>query len=872
MSYDDAITHPAITEAAVKISSLGTAKYLSTNLGDVFSKDFDSSIDGLPVIKYFVVGSSEEDSPNCRASSHFLNPLQEWKEAGVSDTNETLFGFGVNTACFVTAPFSSRFSIHKYSDVTWATGYTSPISGLSNTDNDMDWNAARIYYRLALTEPDNNTREENFAKMFQTLGQVMHLLQDMAVPAHVRNDFTAHLAFQKAGLSLPNKWYGNTYEWYVKDRKNQEIITSAMASSSAVSPPKSLTALWDANKYDGSNPPLNNDQGLAEYTNANFFSEATIFAERKDSEDIHYFPRPAKADTNASEVEIQAVAMEVTAEDNIKDRTIYITKNNDGCKLAAHSFLRKWVEHKIVDDGYTPYEITGYISSWEYNLDDEVYKDYAKHLIPRAVGYSAALIDYFFRGQIDMVPNPGNSGQYVIKNESDEDMSGTFSLHYDDTDGIRKPVKGAEGVNLSIAAKGTSNSLIFTAPNDAKEAGKYILVFNGRHGREDGAVVGSLVQVNQIPQARVVTVGTKWYNNGYIKLLIGNKQITKQVDNGTIRQISSARFDLENNNIFYIMSYEWGKSECKHCTEFHKFEIDENNSVINYLGIASRVNHDHSLDEEIIDELIWPDMGGAERYYNGSMQKSVSTGYRMILFIMHDVSPGFEDFYVENGAIKPFRKLYEKKSSWIYYAYYDIWPNGEWTGMWGENFGPKLEDVEIEKIYYGDRLIDENIVKNCINGSFDISTYHFIECKQDNVGNKRINPLAIFNENDYAYDIFENNTITTYSSIDIPIENRYDYYGIIRSMLRKDDKYSFYLDSRLAGQGGYKKYYSYSSEVGVLPCMYNLMASINIGGKYIGWNKNNGLISASACTDVVRYGMANVYLNDDYVFDISIKN
>ncbi|HSF10936.1 MAG TPA: hypothetical protein VLA60_16110, partial [Nitrospirales bacterium] len=35
-------------------------------------------------------------------------------------------------------------------------------------------------------------------------------------------------------------------------------------------------------------------------------------------------------------------------------------------------------------------------------LDDVVYDAYARHLIPRAVGYSAAVLDYFFRGNIPL--------------------------------------------------------------------------------------------------------------------------------------------------------------------------------------------------------------------------------------------------------------------------------------------------------------------------------------------------------------------------------------------------------------------------------------------------------------------------------------
>ncbi len=190
LAYDDENTHPVLTTEAISRSSIDL--YLYNNLK--FASGSLSTVDRYPIIKILRNGSIEEDSPDCRAASHFLNPLKNWSIAGVSDTTETISGYIPDAWCFATDLFSSRYSTHKYSDVTWATGYTSPPTVSSQpiiTGNGMDWNAARSYYYLALTATSNDAREEYFAQTFQTLGQVLHLLQDMAVPAHVRNDFTA---------------------------------------------------------------------------------------------------------------------------------------------------------------------------------------------------------------------------------------------------------------------------------------------------------------------------------------------------------------------------------------------------------------------------------------------------------------------------------------------------------------------------------------------------------------------------------------------------------------------------------------------------------------------------------------------------------
>jgi hypothetical protein len=41
----------------------------------------------------------------------------------------------------------------------------------------------------------------------------------------------------------------------------------------------------------------------------------------------------------------------------------------------------------------------------QFELDDHVMADYGAHLFPRAIGYSAGLIDYFFRGKMNTSPS-----------------------------------------------------------------------------------------------------------------------------------------------------------------------------------------------------------------------------------------------------------------------------------------------------------------------------------------------------------------------------------------------------------------------------------------------------------------------------------
>ncbi len=120
------------------------------------------------------------------------------------------------------------------------------------------------------------------------MGQVTHLLQDMAVPAHVRNDMSSHLW---------NNWnplnWSNLFEKY--------IVTHSDAISKNPEKPTFGTSIrhtdfWDKNVYTGANPSNGTNQGLVEYANANFFSQYTIPQDSPSAE--HQFPYPQITNAN----------------------------------------------------------------------------------------------------------------------------------------------------------------------------------------------------------------------------------------------------------------------------------------------------------------------------------------------------------------------------------------------------------------------------------------------------------------------------------------------------------------------------------------------------------------------------------------------
>jgi hypothetical protein len=159
---------------------------------------------------------------------------------------------------------------------------------LDEDTNQEEWFQARrsFYEALSTRSP------EKYPSTFKVLGQLMHLISDMAVPAHARDD--AH-----PEVMLPDG-YATHFEIYTYKafegldfnglpfKPDMQIYSRFILHEQASVP---VSSLWDIDQYQGNNPDTTLEPfiGLAEYTNANFLSEGTIFDK---------YPHPDKSDTN----------------------------------------------------------------------------------------------------------------------------------------------------------------------------------------------------------------------------------------------------------------------------------------------------------------------------------------------------------------------------------------------------------------------------------------------------------------------------------------------------------------------------------------------------------------------------------------------
>jgi len=483
-AFDNKNTHRDITERAFDKSEL--KNWLTDDLGLTLElpNGYDTMLNGQTVIWWLQYGAEQEDEPVCRASNHFHDPLKSWDSSYMSGDID-IVSLAIRSICADEGwPPEERESA-----IIWAT---------DNTNNIWGWKRAREYYYSALTSSLKNTRDVKLADTFRGLGQVLHLLQDMAVPAHVRNDFKSHLTYiKKAESEKITDNFGSLFEYYVQ--QHAETVTKASPVFPDFSESGVLTAdFWDKNIYTGDNPSYSRTQGLAEITNANYFSENTV--PEKCRTPSYKYPEVA-APYKICEHEIVIYTTSGEGGDmETKYKRKYVTLDKDCSPAGAVGFLTN------------PDVFNAGLNIWNTFiwLDDKVHAKYAGDLCPLAVGYSAELINYFFRGSFDIIPDENTGSGFVIENSSPDNADGIFEIYYDKTDGERVRIWGG---NLAVAAGGKSSNVgDIIPPEDAEEPGKYILVFRGKLGEENDAVAGKFVTIEKHPYVIVNIAGycTVW--------------------------------------------------------------------------------------------------------------------------------------------------------------------------------------------------------------------------------------------------------------------------------------------------------------------------------------------------------------------------
>ncbi|CAH1194090.1 conserved exported hypothetical protein [Candidatus Nitrotoga sp. BS] len=362
-------THEAMSRNAVIASDINKDSAVMSQLGlPPFATDprFSTSAffaSPTTILELFAKGANDEDD-GLRSLHHFFNPL----------TNASMY----------TPPWSDS--------PDWAVSAPDDPSSVK-----FSFKQAREYLWQATANPLNSYafRQKQFGMMFESLGHVIHHLEDMTQPQHVRDDQHCDIDLCR----LVGQYSPSLYESFTAKEDGtlpfggyDPVYSSADTASF-----NTMRNFWTTTVND------NTGKGIAEYTNRGFVSKGTNL-------DTTVFAQPALGSSTALDTDIATLC----GEDALMGyaacpaglsgaMTMYSSIVTDNYRTTAGTRVNSRTSTQSIFDQDLQDAGGGQI----FSLNRFNFHTAQSLLIPRAVGYSAGLINYFFRGkmQISLPPD-----------------------------------------------------------------------------------------------------------------------------------------------------------------------------------------------------------------------------------------------------------------------------------------------------------------------------------------------------------------------------------------------------------------------------------------------------------------------------------
>jgi hypothetical protein len=396
--------------------------------------------------------------------------------------------------------------LNTYSSTDWALEDQGEISSQNFSLKDGYDN-----YRKAVTKKLLNSRPFYWGKTFQTLGHVIHHIQDMAQPQHTRND--VHAPFSNAERK--------TYEKYTERKRVARGLPYTGYPNINLSKFNTAKSFWDGTASNG-----NDGFGLAEFSSTNFVSAGTNYYGGSVSNGFvlgaQVYSDPDLPLPSANNLPI---IISVATDPNLElpglyDGNIHFigTQVTDSYISAKSQFNLKTSSFSLFDS-----DLNGISSDLVYHLHRSNYDAAHEYLIPRAVSYSAGLINYFFRGRIKAkvtadgdsieITNTSNEGIADPMSPTTFQAGGAFEVFYETSTGQREPLLSLQNLALgsSLPVNGTHTitglSAALQGITGLCDRRKIIILFDGNIGTEMGLATTNL----KVPPG----VSLAAYNNTY---------------------------------------------------------------------------------------------------------------------------------------------------------------------------------------------------------------------------------------------------------------------------------------------------------------------------------------------------------------------
>jgi hypothetical protein len=461
--YDPATTHAGLTERAVLASTLHrvlvhrlsrplgvfepvplrlsdlpeaerealTARLGALDPGTGYAPGPDGSASALA---WVVAGSVVAEVPAERAQHFFYDPS---RGAGLTDPGG-LVPIGQGLRQMIDSGDGGFRGL--------ATGTSFNMTGLPSTawlaSDRNDVGLVTYYQELeaAVSGEDPGRRATALARALLALGGTLAVLEDAGDPAHVRNDFRG--AYLGAGGTSPFD-RGSPFEHFVAEKYGRMGVPTA---AHPVSRPTVMAYITGA---DG--------EGLADRTQRRFFSDGSL-------------PEDAVVDRATTPAEVMRDAraslpyglprLPHLALAALGRRSYAYAPGEDGKPAPTDGKGRRLFAYE---------RVPGRV---HFFLDDAVYADTARALLPEIGGYGAGLIDHLWRGELRLEVKDGTV-EVALAGARGVVHGGQVRLYAEDAAGKRRAFAAVDpttdGVSVAIPDGARRIAAVLRASDDAGE-------------------------------------------------------------------------------------------------------------------------------------------------------------------------------------------------------------------------------------------------------------------------------------------------------------------------------------------------------------------------------------------------------------------
>lgn len=307
------------------------------------------------------LGALQEDAkfPYLRFTRHFYNVQQGGAPLWIVEENSPTWALEADDDIFV-----QKYSYRDFKDYLWN----------------------------ALLEEDFDERSHQFYLAFRSLGHVLHHVEDMGQPQHVRGDVHCDSLVCILGAYDPSD-----YEELSGDVFDGRVLGEFYLSKD-ISPIRLPSAIsyWGGVAIGDDDP----DVGMATYSSFNFVSEETNFLFNSESGGVSS-PADQPLPNAATGRFVAVPASKFYPESDDLSIKVFQTPVTDPLLGAGPQYT-----HDTATLSFIPVFIgpTGVDRDYRFQLYDGNYLSAQHHLVPRLLNMTAGFIDKTFGGRISVRP------------------------------------------------------------------------------------------------------------------------------------------------------------------------------------------------------------------------------------------------------------------------------------------------------------------------------------------------------------------------------------------------------------------------------------------------------------------------------------